>query len=180
MRGRIRAVAVNSCGFRCAVWRPIRELRWGRWTLYDSPGRAARPMRSCSTWHAFRVGGSVRRRAAAAAGRAAPRLTVGAGCRQPRCGRAHSQPAAQLAVYPPRPAKEMFSAGFRTAWSSARSRATAANWRSPSPANCSTGCALQPRSSGGLARAYAGWCRLRRGRPPPRRSGVWVARAKGR
>lgn len=79
--------------------------------------------------------------AAAAAGRAAPRLTVWVPVAVNPGAAAHSQLAAQLAVYLAPPGYgEMFSAlGFDGLVRSARSRATR-RWRSLSPANCSTGC----------------------------------------
>lgn len=80
--------------------------------------------------------------AAAAAGRAAPRLTVWVPVAVNPGAAAHSQLAAQLAVYLAPPGYgEMFSALGSTAWSVARGPGLlAANWRSLSPANCSTGC----------------------------------------
>lgn len=80
--------------------------------------------------------------AAAAAGRAAPRLTVWVPVAVNPGAAAHSQLAAQLAVYLARPAMAKCSARWvSTAWSVARGPGLlAANWRSLSPANCSTGC----------------------------------------
>ncbi len=82
--------------------------------------------------------------AAAAAGRAAPRRASRCGCRSPSTPVRPRTPSWQLSwrCTSPRPAMAKCSARWvSTAWSVARGPGLlAANWRSLSPANCSTGC----------------------------------------
>lgn len=80
--------------------------------------------------------------AAAAAGRAAPRLTVWVPVAVNPGAAAHSQLQLSWRCTSPRPAMAKCSARWvSTAWSVARGPGLlAANWRSLSPANCSTGC----------------------------------------
>ncbi|CMQ87109.1 integral membrane protein [Mycobacterium tuberculosis] len=81
---------------------------------------------------------------AAAAGRAAPRRASRCGCRSPSTPVRPRTPSWQLSwrCTSPRPAMAKCSARWvSTAWSVARGPGLlAANWRSLSPANCSTGC----------------------------------------
>lgn len=80
--------------------------------------------------------------AAAAAGRAAPRLTVWVPVAVNPGAAAHSSWQLSWRCTSPRPAMAKCSARWvSTAWSVARGPGLlAANWRSLSPANCSTGC----------------------------------------
>lgn len=82
--------------------------------------------------------------AAAAAGRAAPRRASRCACRSPSTPVRPRTPSWQLSwrCTSPRPAMAKCSARWvSTAWSVARGPGLlAANWRSLSPANCSTGC----------------------------------------